>query len=123
MQVTNRQMGISTRAVVASTGNEPPLIMAQTGRISAMSMMFAPIMLPTPSEGSFLTNEETVVTSSGRLVPMAMAVKPIIFSETPNMAAMALPLSTNSSEPMTMAAAPMMSRTIFLRSRLFSRRV
>ena len=39
MQVTNRQMGISTRAVVASTGNEPPLIMAQTGRISAMSMM------------------------------------------------------------------------------------
>ena len=47
-----------------------------------------------------------VVTSSGREVPMAIIVAPIIASGTPRSCARAVPLSMRSCAPSTMAAAP-----------------
>ena len=45
--------------------------------------MFEPIIFPTEISNSFLNTATNVVTISGKLVPMATIVKPIILSETP----------------------------------------
>ena len=45
--------------------------------------MFEPIIFPTEISNSFLNTATNVVTTSGKLVPMATIVKPIILSETP----------------------------------------
>ena len=70
------------------------------------SKIFAPRMLPTDRADCFLMMAVTVVTSSGRDVPMATMVTPMIRSETPARRARALALSTSRSAPSTTAAAP-----------------
>ena len=42
-----------------------------------------PIIFPTDISNSFLNTATNVVTTSGRLVPIATIVNPIILSETP----------------------------------------
>lgn len=52
-------------------------------------MIFAPMMLPAESEPCFFAMAVSVVTSSGRDVPMAMMVTEMTRSETPHMEASA----------------------------------
>ena len=76
-------------------------------------MTLAPMTLPTDMADCFLTMEAMAVTSSGSEVPMATMVTPMMASETPQEAAMSLPLLTSSCDPATMPAAPpTMRRTL-----------
>ena len=86
---------------------------AQSGRIKVVSMMFAPMMLPTESEDSFLRIAVSVVTSSGRDVPRAITVKPTMVSLMPMPNAMVLPDATRNSAPKTIAAVPITKNAIF----------
>ena len=80
-----------------------------------MSIMFAPMILPTERELCFLAIAVTVVTSSGKEVPMATMVSETMRSGTPRMSdAMIVPLSTKRREPITMPAAPTTKSRIFL---------
>ena len=78
--------------------------------MSVVSMTFAPITFPTDIDACLLTIAEIAVTSSGSDVPIATIVTPIIASETPHAAAILLPLLTRSCEPMTIPAAPPITR-------------
>ena len=70
---TARQNGKSSTIACADTGSGVPNfatdIIAQRGSISVMSMMFAPMTLPTDKSDFFLAIAVIVVTSSGRDVP------------------------------------------------------
>ena len=90
-----------------------PLITAQRGRISVVSMMFAPMILPTESDDSFLRIAVSVVTSSGSDVPRAITVKPIIVSLMPISVAIVLPDETRNSAPNTIAAVPRTKKRTF----------
>ena len=59
-------------------------------------MTLAPMTLPTDMDDCFLMRDVTAVTSSGREVPMATMVTPMMASDTPQDAAMRLPLLTSS---------------------------
>ena len=48
-----------------------------------MLKIFEPIMFPMEISSSFLNTATNVVTTSGKLVPIATIVRPIILSETP----------------------------------------
>ena len=115
------QTGKSNTRLMFSTGRGSPLITAQRGRIRVVSMMFAPTMLPTEREFSFLRMAVRVVTSSGREVPSAMTVKPMMVSLIPIPAAMVLPEETKNSAPNTMEAVPRMKKRIFEGSSFFSK--
>ena len=78
MAPTSRQAGRSIRAEAADTGRVWAEIRALRGRIMVRSRMFAPRMLPTDRADCFLTMAVTVVTSSGRDVPIATMVTPMI---------------------------------------------
>ena len=54
-------------------------------------MTLAPIMLPTDMEASFLAMAVRVVTSSGKEVPMATMVTPMMLAGTPSSSASSLP--------------------------------
>ena len=64
--------------------------------MSVVSITFAPITFPTDIDDCFLMTAVIAVTSSGRDVPIATIVTPMIASETPHEAAMSLPLFTRS---------------------------
>ena len=69
----------------------PPETAEHTGRIMVRSMTLAPMILPTDMEASFLAMAVRVVTSSGREVPMATMVTPIMAEGTPSSRASSLP--------------------------------
>ncbi len=48
-----------------------------------MLKIFEPIIFPMEISSSFLNTATNVVTTSGKLVPIATIVRPIILSETP----------------------------------------
>ena len=99
--------GRSIKRVLFEIFKVPPQIMEQTGIISVRSIMFAPIMLPIDRELCFLAMAVTVVTSSGREVPIATAVRLIILRSTMKiLSAIRVPLSTKRFEPMTIPAVP-----------------
>ena len=100
------QTGKSNTKLILSTGRAVPLITAHSGRINVASMIFAPIMLPTEREFSFLRIAVRVVTSSGKDVPNAITVKPIIVSLIPKPFAIVLPDETKASAPKIIAAVP-----------------
>ena len=85
-----------------------------TARMRVVSMTFAPITFPTDTDDCFLMIAVIAVTNSGRDVPIATIVTPIMASETPHDDAILLPLFTRSCEPMTIPAAPRTTRAIFL---------
>ena len=95
------QTGKSKMRLILSTGRACPLITAHKGRISVVSIMLAPTILPTESEFSFLRMAVRVVTSSGSEVPSAITVKPIMVSLIPMLVAMVLPEETRNSAPKT----------------------
>ena len=66
MQAIKKQIGISTYNTELLTGILPPDIKAQIGKIKAVSITFAPIILPTEIEDSFFTIAVIVVTNSGK---------------------------------------------------------
>ena len=107
------QIGKSNTRLIFSTGRGVPLITAQRGRIRVVSMILAPIMLPTESEFSFFLIAVRVVTSSGREVPSAITVKPMIASLMPMPDAIVLPDETRNSAPKTIAAVPIMKKITF----------
>ena len=74
--------------------------------INMILKIFDPITFPTAISFSFLIEATTLVTSSGRLVPTATIVKPIISSYTPNILAASIAPFTNKSEPYIIAARP-----------------
>ena len=81
-----------SRAVVwAPMVRAPPLTAEHTGRIMVRSMTLAPMMFPTDMEASFLAMAVRVVTSSGREVPMATMVTPMMLAGTPISRASSLP--------------------------------
>ena len=92
---------------------------AHTGRIKVRSMIFAPMMLPAESEPCFFAMAVSVVTSSGRDVPMAMMVTEMTRSETPHMEASAEPLSTRSCAPAPVPPAPMRNLTTLVMTAFF----
>lgn len=83
IQPTNKQAGKSKEAEEAAIGSGFPAQTMLTGRISVRSMIFAPRILPMDREDCFLTIAVMVVTSSGREVPTATSVTPMIRSEMP----------------------------------------
>ena len=113
MQIIIRQTGISRYTDCFPTGSDPPDKNAQIGRIIVKSMMFAPIILPIDKSDCFFMIAVTVVTSSGKEVPTAIIVTPIIASETPIRCAMIVPSSTRRSAPITIPAAPTRNFTAF----------
>ena len=86
---------------------------AHTGRMSVISIILAPIMLPIESSDCFFAIAVIVVTSSGSDVPTAIIVTPIIASETPRPLAMIVPSSTSKSAPTTIPNAPKTNLKIF----------
>ena len=103
-------MGKSKTRLNLSTGRGCPFITAHRGRISVVSIIFAPMTFPTERELSFLRIGVCVVTSSGKEVPRAMTVKPIIVSLIPIPEAIVLPDETRNSAPKTMDAVPRRKR-------------
>ena len=104
--------GKSKIRFIFSTGRGCPFITAHKGRISVVSIMFAPIILPTEREFSFLRIAVSVVTNSGSDVPRAIIVKPIIVSLIPTLVAIVLPEETRNSAPKTIAAVPIINHKI-----------
>ena len=84
---TARQNGRSRTIVWASTGSEPPPMNAQRGRIRVISMIFAPIILPADISLFFFIIDVIAVASSGREVPTATIVTPMISEGTPSISA------------------------------------
>ena len=76
-------------------------------------MIFAPMMLPTEREDSFLRMAVSVVTNSGRKVPKAITVNPMIVSLIPMPVARVFPEETRNSAPKTMEAVPIINHKIF----------
>ena len=89
--VMPKQTGISSAYDCLPMVRLPSDTREHTGRMSARSMTFAPMILPTDIEASFLRMAVRVVISSGREVPMATMVTPIIAAGTPSSAASLLP--------------------------------
>ena len=87
---------------ILSTGRGCPFITAHRGRISVVSIIFAPMTFPTERELSFLRIAVSVVTNSGKDVPRAMTVKPIIVSLIPIPEAIVFADETRNSAPKTM---------------------
>ena len=56
---------------------------AMVDKTNKILKIFDPIMFPIEISNSFLNTATNVVTTSGRLVPIATIVNPIIRSETP----------------------------------------
>ena len=110
--MTSKQTGISRNADCLPTVRVPPDKNAHIGRMRVKSMIFAPIMLPMESSDCFLATAVRVVTSSGKDVPIAIMVTPIIASDTPKWRAITVPSSTSKSAPTTTAAAPIKNLTI-----------
>ena len=106
--------GKSNTRLTASTGSASAFITAHKGSIRVASMMFAPMMLPTESEFSFFLIAVKVVTSSGKEVPSAITVNPIMVSLMPIPDAMVLPEETKNSAPSTMPIVPKTNQSIFL---------
>ena len=79
-----------------------------------MSMILAPKILPADIAPFFFIKEVTIVTSSGRLVPIATSVTAIIPSGIFMIVASALPLSTNNFAPKTIAPAPKINFKILI---------
>ena len=98
--------GISINAICDEMGSFSPLSNVQIGKIKAESIIFAPIIFPTDKEDSFFTIAVTVVTSSGREVPIATIVTEIISSLICRISAILQAECTNNSEPATMDTAP-----------------
>ena len=86
----------------------------QIGKIKTKSIIFAPIILPTPRSPCFLVIEVIVVISSGKLVPIATIVIAIIPSLTPIAEASSFAFSTKRSAPKTIPAAPSMNLRILI---------
>ena len=110
---TTRQAGKSIIATDSDTGRGFPEIRLHTGMINVRSMIFAPMMFPTPRDDCFFITAVMVVTSSGSEVPIAMMVTEITLSLIPSEAAIILPLSTRRSAPKTIASAPRINFSIF----------
>ena len=91
---TTNAAGKSIIADDDEIGSDLPEIIDARGIIRVKSKILAPRILPTDSDDCFLTIAVTVVTSSGREVPIATIVIAIIFSGTPSYVAKAVPLST-----------------------------
>ena len=106
MQPTKRQAGKSKAADEDAMGSGLPAHTMLTGRINVRSMIFAPRILPMEREDCFLIIAVMVVTSSGKEVPMATSVTPMIRSEIPMYLASSLPLLTSRFAPTTMLMAP-----------------
>ena len=88
-------------------------------------MRLAPIMFPTDRDDCFLTMAVTVVTSSGREVPIATMVAEMTAWETPLTTASSVAESTRNSAPNTIPAAPRINLATligisFLTSGIFS---
>ena len=73
---------------------------------SVALIMFEPIIFPIPKTGSFFLIEIIVVTNSGKEVPKAMIVSEITLSDTPNVLAIKVALSTTKSLPKIIPANP-----------------
>ena len=111
---TRMQTGISIRAICVDTGSFSPLSNVQIGRIKAESIMLAPTIFPTDNEDSFFIIAVMVVTNSGSDVPIATIVTDIMFSLICNFSAISQADCTSSSEPATIATAPMQNQmTVF----------
>ena len=79
ISIKQRDTGISMYAVcIESRIKVPPDTNAQIGKIKLISMIFAPTTFPTERDDCFFAIAVIVVTSSGKLVPIAIKVKPII---------------------------------------------
>ncbi len=93
--IAARQTIISISTDAADTARAPVPLPIETneqiGRISVRSIMFAPRMLPTESEPAFLRIAVIVVTSSGRDVPIAIAITLIILCGTLRLSAIFVP--------------------------------
>ena len=83
--------GRSNEAAASLITSFEPETNEATGITIVMFKMFAPMMFPIESDGSFLMIAEIVVTSSGRLVPIATRVTAIILSGTPKYSAILPP--------------------------------
>ena len=114
ISVIAKQMGISSAYDCSAMVSLPSETTLHMGRIIARSMMFAPTILPIDILDSFFRIAVRVVMSSGRLVPMATMVTPIIAEGTPSSRAISLPYSISSFEPTTIAAMPIINITICL---------
>ena len=86
-----KQKGRSSAVVWVPMVSRPPDTAEHTGRIKVRSMTLAPMILPTDMEASFLAMAVRVVTSSGREVPMATMVTPMMLEGTPSCSASSLP--------------------------------
>lgn len=91
--------GISICAICSETGSFSRLSNVQIGKIKAESIIFAPIIFPTDKEDSFFRIAVTVVTSSGKDVPIATIVTEIIASLICRISAILQAECTSNSEP------------------------
>ena len=114
------QTGKSKTRLTLSTGSGCPLITEHKGSMSVESMILAPIIFPTEREFSFLRIAVSVVTSSGREVPSAITVKPIIVSLMPIPEAIVLPDETRNSAPKIIEAVPRIKKSTFDGTSFFS---
>lgn len=102
--------GISICAICSETGSFSPLSNVQIGKIKAESIIFAPIIFPTDKEDSFFRIAVTVVTSSGKDVPIATIVTEIIASLICRISAILQAECTSNSEPATIHTAPIQNQ-------------
>ena len=109
--VMPKHTGMSSTYDCSAIVSLPSETMLHMGKIIARSIMFAPMILPMDIEDSFLRIAVSVVISSGRLVPIATIVTPIIAEGTPSKSASSLPYLISSFEPTTIAAMPMTNIT------------
>ena len=114
---TSTRTNAAGKSIIADDdeiGSDLPEIIDARGIIRVKSKILAPRILPTDSDDCFLTIAVTVVTSSGREVPTATIVIPIILSLTCINLASALALSTSSCAPPTIPATPSTNLMIFV---------
>ena len=90
-QHSSRHAGRSSAVVWGPMVRCPPETAEQTGRIMVRSITLAPTMLPTDMEASFFAMAVRVVTSSGKEVPMATMVTPMMLEGTPSSSASSPP--------------------------------
>ncbi len=117
MQSRNEERINMARSMISKlSGAMPPDI--KTGRANTTHILniLLPTMLPIRRSLSFLRAAATVVTSSGREVPIATIVRETIRSEMPIPTAMAEAELTTSSLPATMPAKPRNTKKIDLPS-------
>lgn len=116
---TKKQAGRSKAAEFADTGSSLPDINELKGRISDRSRILAPRIFPTERSDCLLAIAVSVVTSSGKDVPTAMTVTPIMRSDTPAYRARVLSFSTGSCAPITIPIYPAANFRMFCTISLF----